>query len=59
MTTDPATRTYAETWAGRVVPMDELATFVARATAAGAPTSARIRLETADRNILRGGSSGG
>lgn len=31
--TDPATRTYAETWAGRGVPMDELGAFVARAVA--------------------------
>lgn len=54
MTTDPAARTYSETWAGRGVPMDELAAFVARAVDAGAPLTARIRLEDADRNILLG-----
>jgi hypothetical protein len=34
--------------------MDELAAFVDRATAAGAPRAARIRLESADRNVLLG-----
>lgn len=53
-TTDPTTRTYAETWAGRGVPMDELAAFVARAVDAGAPLTARIRLENVDRNVLLG-----
>ncbi|MEU4386594.1 hypothetical protein [Promicromonospora sp. NPDC023805] len=53
-TTDPTASTYAETWAGRGVPMDELAAFVARAVDAGAPLTARIRLEDADRNVLLG-----
>lgn len=52
--TDPATRTYAETWAGRGVPMEDLAAFVTRAMAAGAPASARIHLEKEDRNVLFG-----
>jgi hypothetical protein len=34
--------------------MDELAGFVDRATAAGAPLTARIRMESADRNVLLG-----
>jgi hypothetical protein len=34
--------------------MDELAAFVDRATDAGAPLTARIRLENADRNVLLG-----
>lgn len=53
-TTDPTASTYAETWAGRGVPMDELAAFVARAVDAGAPLTARIRLEDVDRNVLFG-----
>lgn len=52
--TDPSAHSYAETWAGRGVPMDELAAFVARAVDAGAPLTARIHLENADRNILFG-----
>jgi hypothetical protein len=59
VTLSPNSSSYAETWRGKGIPLNQLAPFVERAIMAGAPRNARLHLENAPADIMSGLPLGG
>lgn len=52
MNSSPVTQSYSEEFPGKGIPLDRLEPFTQRARAAGAPDSARLRIEEVPGSML-------